>query len=48
LRAVEDANKINQDNTTLIVIDIKEREVRYEAEPAAVIAAPAEPVSRAR
>jgi hypothetical protein len=46
LRAVEDANKINQDNTTLIVIDIKEREVRYEAEPAAVIAAPAEPVSR--
>ena len=25
LKAVEDANKINQDNTTLIVIDIKER-----------------------
>ncbi len=28
LKAVEDANKINQDNTTLIVIDIKEREVQ--------------------
>ena len=26
LKAVEDANKINQDNTTLIVVDIKERE----------------------
>ncbi len=25
LKAVEDANKINQDNTTLIIIDIKER-----------------------
>ena len=25
LKAVEDANKINQDNTTLIVIDVKER-----------------------
>jgi serine/threonine protein phosphatase PrpC len=25
LKAVEDANKINQDNTTLIVIDIKEK-----------------------
>jgi formylglycine-generating enzyme required for sulfatase activity/serine/threonine protein phosphatase PrpC len=34
LKAVEDANKINQDNTTLIVVDIKEREVRHEA-PAA-------------
>ena len=28
LKAVEDANKINQDNTTLIVIDIKERNVQ--------------------
>ncbi len=28
LKAVEDANKINQDNTTLIVIDIKERSVK--------------------
>jgi len=27
LKAVEDANKINQDNTTLIVVDIKERSV---------------------
>jgi hypothetical protein len=27
LKAVEDANKINQDNTTLIVIDIKEQVV---------------------
>lgn len=32
LKAVEDANKINQDNTTLIVVDIKEREARYEPE----------------
>ncbi len=47
LKAVEDANKINQDNTTLIVVDIKEREVRHEA-PAAEEPAtpPAEPVSR--
>ncbi len=44
LKAVEDANKINQDNTTLIVIDVKEREVR--AEVAAVPEVPAEPVSR--
>ncbi len=44
LKAVEDANKINQDNTTLIVIDVKEREVKAEA--AAVPEAPAEPVSR--
>ncbi len=28
LKAVEDANKINQDNTTIIVIDVKEREVQ--------------------
>jgi len=46
LKAVEDANKINQDNTTLIVVDIKEREARYEPESAAVAPAPAEPVSR--
>ncbi len=44
LKAVEDANKINQDNTTLIVIDVKERESRREAEPAAAV--PAEPVTR--
>jgi len=30
LKAVEDANKINQDNTTLIVIDVKERAKREE------------------
>ncbi len=40
LKAVEDANKINQDNTTLIVIDIKERSVQ---QPAAAI--PEEPAS---
>lgn len=40
LKAVEDANKINQDNTTLIVIDIKERSVQ---QPAA--ATPEEPAS---
>jgi formylglycine-generating enzyme required for sulfatase activity/serine/threonine protein phosphatase PrpC len=48
LKAVEDANKINQDNTTLIVVDIKEREARHEA-PSAEVAAPpppVEPVSR--
>ena len=38
LKAVEDANKINQDNTTIIVIDVKERgakvaPVEAEAEP---------------
>ncbi len=44
LKAVEDANKINQDNTTLIVIDVKERESR--AEPAAAVQAPVEPVTR--
>ena len=32
LKAVEDANKINQDNTTLIVVDIKEREDRSAGE----------------
>jgi formylglycine-generating enzyme required for sulfatase activity/serine/threonine protein phosphatase PrpC len=46
LKAVEDANKINQDNTTLIVIDIKERAARHEAPPAEVAAPPPEPVSR--
>ncbi len=44
LKAVEDANKINQDNTTLIVIDIKEREVAPQSESAEM---PAEqPASR--
>ena len=47
LKAVEDANKINQDNTTLIVVDIKERAARHEAPPAEVAAPPPpEPVSR--
>jgi len=32
LKAVEDANKINQDNTTLIVIDVKERAKNEEIE----------------
>ncbi|MGK0399849.1 MAG: serine/threonine protein phosphatase PrpC [Gammaproteobacteria bacterium] len=39
LKAVEDANKINQDNTTLIVIDIKEKlvhEAVVEKEPKTV------------
>ena len=36
LKAVEDANKINQDNTTLIVIDVKDREKQEEI----VISAP--------
>ena len=26
LKAVEDANQMNQDNTTIIVIDVKEKE----------------------
>jgi len=47
LKAVEDANKINQDNTTLIVVDIKERAARHEAPSAEVVAPPpVEPVSR--
>jgi formylglycine-generating enzyme required for sulfatase activity/serine/threonine protein phosphatase PrpC len=46
LKAVEDANKINQDNTTLIVVDIKERESRYEAEFPGVAPPPAEPAAR--
>ena len=45
LKAVEDANKINQDNTTLIVVDIKERETRFAPEPID-IEAPAEPAAR--
>ncbi len=45
LKAVEDANKINQDNTTLIVVDIKERETRSAPEPIEV-EAPAEPAAR--
>ncbi len=32
LKAVEDANKINQDNTTLIVVDVKERTKQEEIE----------------
>ena len=44
LKAVEDANKINQDNTTLIVIDVKEREGKTESVSAE--APPAEPVTR--
>ncbi len=31
LKAVEEANKINQDNTTIIVLDIKEKAVQQEA-----------------
>jgi len=46
LKAVEDANKINQDNTTLIVVDVKEREARYEPQSAEFAPPPAEPVSR--
>ncbi|MGD8348603.1 MAG: SUMF1/EgtB/PvdO family nonheme iron enzyme [Gammaproteobacteria bacterium] len=45
LKAVDDANKINQDNTTLIVIDVKERESRSDS-VAAPAPEPAEPVSR--
>ncbi len=45
LKAVEDANKINQDNTTLIVIDIKERENRGAIE-AVNIEAPPAPAAR--
>jgi formylglycine-generating enzyme required for sulfatase activity/serine/threonine protein phosphatase PrpC len=46
LKAVEDANKINQDNTTLIVVDIKEREIRGAATQEIKIEAPAEPTER--
>jgi len=45
LKAVEDANKINQDNTTLIVVDIKERENRSASE-SIDIEPPAEPSPR--
>jgi formylglycine-generating enzyme required for sulfatase activity/serine/threonine protein phosphatase PrpC len=44
LKAVEEANKINQDNTTVIVTDIKER-MDLEMEPPA--GAPREPLSKA-
>jgi formylglycine-generating enzyme required for sulfatase activity/serine/threonine protein phosphatase PrpC len=44
LKAVEDANKINQDNTTLIVIDIKER--KQEDVAAQPGAEPEKPVSQ--
>ena len=47
LKAVEDANKINQDNTTLIVIDIKERKREEPTAPdTAPAAEPAQPVTR--
>ena len=45
LKAVEDANKINQDNTTLIVLDIRERENRSVGESIDIVA-PAEPAPR--
>ena len=44
LKAVEDANKINQDNTTLIVVDVKER-VKQEPVKAPVVE-PEIPVTR--
>jgi formylglycine-generating enzyme required for sulfatase activity/serine/threonine protein phosphatase PrpC len=47
LKAVEDANKINQDNTTLIVVDVKEREPRHPVESSTADEPPPEqPVSR--
>ena len=48
LKAVEDANKINQDNTTLIVIDVKERQARGGGGGGETIdiEAPAEPAPR--
>jgi len=47
LKAVEDANKINQDNTTLIVIDVKEREARYDRDSDQAEPPPSpEPVAR--
>jgi formylglycine-generating enzyme required for sulfatase activity/serine/threonine protein phosphatase PrpC len=42
LKAVEDANKINQDNTTLIVVDIKKREIRGGSPQEIHVEAPAE------
>ena len=47
LKAVEDANKPNQDNTTLIVVDIKERENRSGGD-APEVAEPVEPVEPAQ
>ena len=46
LKAVEDANKINQDNTTLIVVDIKEREIRGGTQEINIEAPAAEPAAR--
>ena len=46
LKAVEEANKINQDNTTLIVVDIKEREIRGAAQEINIEAPAAEPTAR--
>ncbi|MEM7562275.1 MAG: SUMF1/EgtB/PvdO family nonheme iron enzyme [Pseudomonadota bacterium] len=47
LKAVEDANKINQDNTTLIVVDVKERETaRREPESPDIAPVPEQPASR--
>ncbi|MCP4187261.1 MAG: SUMF1/EgtB/PvdO family nonheme iron enzyme [Gammaproteobacteria bacterium] len=45
LKAVEDANKINQDNTTLIVIDVKERSAQPGSVQAEQVQAE-EPVAR--
>ncbi len=47
LKAVEDANKINQDNTTLIVMDIKAREPRGGPTEEIEVVAPVESISRA-
>ena len=47
LKAVEDANKINQDNTTLIVIDVKEKEGAAVGKEPAPGAASEQSVSRA-
>ena len=41
LKAVEEANKINQDNTTIIVVDIKEKTLPPEAAPTT-----SEPISK--
>ena len=53
LKAVEEANKINQDNTTIIVVDVKEKAKAPSEEPPAPAKeslskrAPSEPVYRA-
>ncbi len=47
LKAVEDANKINQDNTTLIVMDIKARTPRGGPTEEIEVVAPVESISRA-